>query len=120
MDVPKAKVKLTFSVRCCLNSTSTVGYFYLTKNILLQCFDLVDKDWLSKSDPIVILQEKKKPQDPWTFIGRTEMLKDNTSPAFQDKITLVGVFSNSVCSSLKWIGDAVQFVYWLWLRIASF
>jgi hypothetical protein len=45
---------------------------------------------MSKSDPIIILQEKKKPQDPWTFIGRTEMLKDNPNPAFEEKITLVG------------------------------
>jgi hypothetical protein len=57
----------------------------------MQCFDLVDKDLLSKSDPIVIVQERKKPQDPWTFIGRTELLKNNASPAFQDKITLVCV-----------------------------
>ncbi len=54
-----------------------------------QCFDLVDKDWLSKSDPIVILQEKKKPEDPWTFVGRTEMIKDNHNPSFNEKITLV-------------------------------
>ena len=60
----------------------------------MQCFDLVDKDWMSKSDPIVILQEKKKLTDPWTFIGRTEFLRDSTSPAFQEKISLVG---SSVC-----------------------
>jgi hypothetical protein len=69
---------------------------------------LVDKDWLSKSDPIVILQEKKKPQDPWTFIGRTELIKDSTSPAFKEKISLVsfwlvglaGVFMSLVSNRL--------------------
>jgi hypothetical protein len=50
---------------------------------------LVDKDWLSKSDPIVILQEKKKPEDPWTFIGRTELIRGNQNPDFQEKIVLV-------------------------------
>jgi hypothetical protein len=54
-----------------------------------QCFDLVDKDWFSKSDPIVILYEKKALSDEWTFIGRTEPLKNDLNPSFSRKITLV-------------------------------
>ena len=55
----------------------------------MQCFDLVDKDWLSKSDPIVVVQEKKRPEDQWTLIGRTEMIKDNQNPEFKQKVILV-------------------------------
>jgi hypothetical protein len=55
----------------------------------VQCFDLVDKDWLSKSDPIIIVQERKRPEDQWVFIGRTEYIKDNQNPVFRDKIILV-------------------------------
>jgi hypothetical protein len=55
---------------------------------------LIDKDWLSKSDPIVIVQMKEKPQDPWTFVDRTEMMKDCTTPAFKDKLFLVSDLIN--------------------------
>ena len=85
MDVPKAKVKLSFSVSMFLVVEATKSL----KNLFLQCFDLVDKDWMSKSDPIVVLQERKRPEDPWTFVGRTELIKDNQNPVFKEKITLV-------------------------------
>lgn len=54
----------------------------------------MDKDWLSKSDPIIILLERKKQSDEWTFIGRTELLKDNQNPSFNEKITLVSLWDH--------------------------
>jgi hypothetical protein len=66
-----------------------------------QCFDLVDKDWLSKSDPVVIVQESKKPEGPWTLVGRTELIKDNQNPVFTEKIMMVtDFFNNADCEKL--------------------
>ncbi len=95
MDVPKSRVKLSFKVLSPVHCTSLcrlVGVHLTCFFFVFQCFDLVDKDLLSKSDPIVILQEKKKPEDPWTFVGRTEYIKDNQNPSFDEKITLVCKF----------------------------
>ena len=89
MDVPKSKVKLSFKVCVREYHMYQSWTFFYDFDFCRQCFDLVDKDWLSKSDPIVILLEKKSPSDEWTFIGRTEPLKNNLNPSFNEKITLV-------------------------------
>ena len=50
----------------------------------------MNKDWLSKSDPIVVLMEKKSRDQPgWTFIGRTEPVKNDLNPSFHEKIFIV-------------------------------
>ena len=85
--VPKSRVKLSFQVLSACFGSGVISYTDLKR--CLQCFNLVDKDWLSKSDPIVILQERKRPEDPWAFVGRTEMIKDCLSPVFKEKIVMV-------------------------------
>ncbi len=60
-----------------------------------------DISWLAKCDPIVILQEKKEPEDPWTFIGRTELVKDERSPSYKEKISLVSEIGLSLSYVLK-------------------
>lgn len=49
--------------------------------LFISCRNLKDKDVFSKSDPFAIL--RKKNQQYWVDLGRTETIDDNSNPNFQ-------------------------------------
>eukprot|EP00127_Corallochytrium_limacisporum_P005789 Clim_evm7s211 gene=Clim_evmTU7s211 len=57
--------------------------------LTFSCEKLLDKDTLSKSDPQVIVYEKRtgpQGQESWKELGRTEMVKDNLNPEFKKEV----------------------------------
>uniref|UniRef100_A0A3B5AZK4 Copine-3 n=1 Tax=Stegastes partitus TaxID=144197 RepID=A0A3B5AZK4_9TELE len=54
--------------------------------LTVSCANLLDKDVGSKSDPLCVLLQKAG--DKWTELGRTERLKNNSSPAFSERLRL--------------------------------
>uniref|UniRef100_A0A665UGI9 Copine-3 n=1 Tax=Echeneis naucrates TaxID=173247 RepID=A0A665UGI9_ECHNA len=53
----------------------------------VSCSDLLDKDVGSKSDPLCVLLQKTA-ADSWTELGRTERLKNTSSPSFSQRLRL--------------------------------
>uniref|UniRef100_A0A3B4X159 Copine-3 n=1 Tax=Seriola lalandi dorsalis TaxID=1841481 RepID=A0A3B4X159_SERLL len=53
----------------------------------VSCSDLLDKDVGSKSDPLCVLLQKTG-GDSWTELGRTERLKNTSSPSFSQRLRL--------------------------------
>uniref|UniRef100_A0A4W6CM90 Copine-3 n=1 Tax=Lates calcarifer TaxID=8187 RepID=A0A4W6CM90_LATCA len=53
----------------------------------VSCTDLLDKDVGSKSDPLCVLLQKTG-GDSWTELGRTERLKNTSSPSFSQRLRL--------------------------------
>ena len=60
--------------------------------VRMQCNNLVNKDLLSKSDPIVIVDLVEVKSGKICRLGQTEWIKDNLNPVFQDKIELKYIF----------------------------
>ncbi|CAG5978173.1 unnamed protein product [Menidia menidia] len=54
--------------------------------LTISCTDLLDKDVGSKSDPLCVLLQKSG--DSWTELGRTERLKNTSSPSFSQRLRL--------------------------------
>mmetsp|Transcript_46909 Transcript_46909/g.114263 ORF Transcript_46909/g.114263 Transcript_46909/m.114263 type:complete len:557 (+) Transcript_46909:148-1818(+) len=54
---------------------------------IIKCKDLVNKDLLSKSDPMVIVNLEGKGGN-FSYIGQTEWIQDNVNPEFQTKIEM--------------------------------
>ncbi|KAM6928064.1 copine-1 isoform 2-T3 [Xenentodon cancila] len=52
----------------------------------VSCTDLLDKDVGSKSDPLCVLLQKAG--DKWTELGRTERMKNTSSPSFSQRLRL--------------------------------
>ncbi|XP_035515561.1 copine-1-like [Morone saxatilis] len=53
----------------------------------VSCSDLLDKDVGSKSDPLCVLLQSSG-GDKWTELGRTERLKNSSSPSFSQRLRL--------------------------------
>uniref|UniRef100_A0AAX7VRW1 C2 domain-containing protein n=1 Tax=Astatotilapia calliptera TaxID=8154 RepID=A0AAX7VRW1_ASTCA len=53
----------------------------------VSCANLLDKDVGSKSDPLCVLLESTG-GDKWAELGRTERLKNNSSPSFSQRLRL--------------------------------
>uniref|UniRef100_A0A3P8TZN1 Copine-3 n=2 Tax=Amphiprion percula TaxID=161767 RepID=A0A3P8TZN1_AMPPE len=53
--------------------------------LTVSCTNLLDKDVGSKSDPLCVLLQKTG-GDKWTELGRTERLKNTSSPAFSQRL----------------------------------
>uniref|UniRef100_A0A8D0AIJ8 Copine I n=1 Tax=Sander lucioperca TaxID=283035 RepID=A0A8D0AIJ8_SANLU len=53
----------------------------------ISCSDLLDKDVGSKSDPLCVLLQSSG-GDSWTELGRTERLKNTSSPSFSQRLRL--------------------------------
>ncbi|XP_061911906.1 copine-1 [Entelurus aequoreus] len=53
----------------------------------VSCKDLLDKDVGSKSDPLCVLLQRSG-KDAWTELGRTERLKNSSSPSFSQRLRL--------------------------------
>ena len=60
----------------------------LSSNIELsvRCKNLVDADYLSKSDPMVVVEQQVS--GGWHELGRTEVIWDNLEPEFQKKFVI--------------------------------
>lgn len=54
----------------------------------LSCRDLINTDYLSKSDPYCIVYMKESWQDKYFEIGRTEVIDDNLNPEWVKKFVL--------------------------------
>ncbi|XP_015243526.1 PREDICTED: copine-1-like isoform X2 [Cyprinodon variegatus] len=54
--------------------------------LTVSCSNLLDKDVGSKSDPLCVLLQKSG--DKWTELGRTERLKNTSSPTFSQHLRL--------------------------------
>lgn len=54
----------------------------------ISCTDLIDKDVMSKSDPICIVKGLDEATNKWQELGRTERIKNNLNPDFIKKIAL--------------------------------
>ena len=59
--------------------------------LFISCRSLKNMDFLSKSDPVVILYEKSS-NDRWTEKGRTEMISDNLNPNFSKTFVVDYIF----------------------------
>ena len=57
-----------------------------TVELSVRCTDLADKDLLSKSDPLCVMYMQRNGQ--WFEVGRTEVIKDNLSPAWEKKFVV--------------------------------
>ena len=57
-----------------------------TVELSVKCTDLANKDLLSKSDPLCVMYMQRNGQ--WFEIGRTEVIKDNLSPAWEKKFVV--------------------------------
>ncbi|MED6287109.1 Copine-1 [Characodon lateralis] len=53
--------------------------------LTVSCSNLLDKDVGSKSDPLCVLLQKSG-EDKWTELGRTERLKNTSSPSFSQRL----------------------------------
>ena len=49
----------------------------------IRCRNLIDADFLSKSDPMVVVEQRVGAS--WLELGRTEVVWDNLNPEFQKK-----------------------------------
>ena len=49
----------------------------------IRCQDLVDRDFISKSDPVAIIFGKSKNQKKWKELWRSEMILNNVNPAWK-------------------------------------
>ncbi|CAL8114916.1 unnamed protein product [Orchesella dallaii] len=56
--------------------------------ISISCRNLLDKDILSKSDPMCVVYHKPRGTDHWVELLRTETIKDTLNPDFERKITM--------------------------------
>lgn len=56
--------------------------------VSVSCRSLLDKDVLSKSDPMCVLYMKSMGQESYHEVGRTEMLKNTLNPDFAKKFVL--------------------------------
>ena len=54
--------------------------------ISIRCENLINADFLSKSDPMVVVDQKQ--DTGWLEFGRTETVWDNLNPEFQKKFIL--------------------------------
>jgi len=62
-----------------------------TVEISVRCTDLIDRDVMSKSDPLCVVFQKmgnSAAKSKWYEIGRTEMISDNLSPQWEKKFIL--------------------------------
>ncbi|RVE72643.1 hypothetical protein OJAV_G00039330 [Oryzias javanicus] len=55
--------------------------------LTVSCSDLLDKDVGSKSDPVCVLLQSTG-GDKWVELGRTERVKNSSSPAFSQRLRL--------------------------------
>ena len=58
----------------------------------MQCNNLVNKDLLGKSDPIVIVDITDVKSGVTTRAGMTECIKNNLNPVFEKKIDIEYIF----------------------------
>mgnify|MGYP000001018386 CR=1 FL=1 len=59
---------------------------YSNVELSIKCKNLIDADTFSKSDPMVVVDQK---QDAgWLELGRTEVVWDNLNPEFQKKFVM--------------------------------
>jgi hypothetical protein len=58
----------------------------------VQCNKLVNKDLLSKSDPVVLVDLIEMKSGVVVRLGTTEMIKNNVNPVFQTKIEMKYVY----------------------------
>ena len=58
----------------------------------LSCKNLKNMDWLSKSDPIVVVYQKNNVTNRFQELGRTEMILDNLNPEFVKKFIIDFLF----------------------------
>eukprot|EP00285_Hemiselmis_virescens_P009449 CAMPEP_0173381032 /NCGR_PEP_ID=MMETSP1356-20130122/3539_1 /TAXON_ID=77927 ORGANISM="Hemiselmis virescens, Strain PCC157" /NCGR_SAMPLE_ID=MMETSP1356 /ASSEMBLY_ACC=CAM_ASM_000847 /LENGTH=552 /DNA_ID=CAMNT_0014334769 /DNA_START=39 /DNA_END=1697 /DNA_ORIENTATION=+ len=65
MSIPKSRVKFT-----------------------IKCTKLVNKDTLSKSDPMVIVNVKNGNNTEYEYVGQTEWVRNNLNPTFQHRIEM--------------------------------
>ena len=59
---------------------------------ILQCNNLVNKDLIGKSDPVVLVDLIEMKSGVVGRLGKTEWIKNNLNPVFQTKIDLKYVF----------------------------
>ena len=53
--------------------------------ISLACTNLINMDFFSKSDPMIVVFMKNKNTNRWQELGRTETIDDNLNPEFVKK-----------------------------------
>ena len=53
--------------------------------ISLSCTNLINMDFFSKSDPMIVVSMKNKNTNRWQELGRTETIDDNLNPEFVKK-----------------------------------
>ncbi|QQP57585.1 Copine VIII, partial [Caligus rogercresseyi] len=58
-----------------------------TVELAIKCKEIMNKDMMSKSDPICLVKQKTG-VNKFEELGRTEQLKDNLSPEFMKKIVI--------------------------------
>ena len=61
-----------------------------TVELSIRCVDLSDRDLLSKSDPVCVLYQKSGQLNDscWREIGRTEVIENSLSPAWEKKFII--------------------------------
>lgn len=59
---------------------------YSKVELSIRCKNLIDADYLSKSDPMVVVDQKQ--DGGWLELGRTEVIWDNLNPEFQKKFIM--------------------------------
>ncbi|XP_061731425.1 copine-1-like [Nerophis ophidion] len=69
------------------NSTKKMADCVSKVELSVSCKDLLDKDVGSKSDPLCVLLQRSG-KDAWTELGRTERLKNSSSPSFSQRLRL--------------------------------
>uniref|UniRef100_A0A8C8DKZ1 Copine-3 n=1 Tax=Oryzias sinensis TaxID=183150 RepID=A0A8C8DKZ1_9TELE len=62
--------------------------------LTVSCTDLLDKDVGSKSDPLCVLLQSTGAGDKWMELGRTERMKNTSSPSFSQRLRLDYHFEN--------------------------
>ena len=82
---------------------AALGNCCVTCFIDLQCSDLARKHWMLKSDPLIVVFEKKGLETGWSFVGRTELIKNELEPEFKTKIDVV---------TLEYFPIDFFFVFW--------
>lgn len=65
---------------------SAAANVFTKVELSIRCANLINADFMSKSDPMVVLEQKQ--DTGWLELGRTETVWDNLNPEFQKKFSL--------------------------------